>query len=60
MYFCLNNLKGIEAESDFNETENCGLTEYGCCDDGITMAKGLFKEGCIDNSCAVCFLILIT
>ncbi|CAF0717274.1 unnamed protein product [Brachionus calyciflorus] len=25
---------------------NCSETEHGCCDDGTTIAKGPFKEGC--------------
>lgn len=34
-----------------SEAEACENTEYGCCSDDVTAAKGPFKEGCIDVSC---------
>lgn len=47
--------KGISSSSSSSgnneEFEACENTEYGCCADDTTPAKGPFKEGCVDVSC---------
>jgi hypothetical protein len=40
--------------------ESCENTEYGCCSDDVTPARGAFKEGCIDFSCRVIIHPIIT
>lgn len=41
-----------EVEDNYeSKRQHCSSTQFGCCSDNKTPAKGPFKEGCIDYSC---------